>query len=326
MIDYNYYTTLSDKELEKIISHVKNIQNQRANDFSNSFKSLNINYIINLFPSVSKDLLLKNFNEFSSNYNHTPEEFEFYIFLKKNEVTKSFDFSSIENSIIWKYSNIELLEFFKKEFPDVYIKFQSSSIQLHPKELVEYYLDNGFIQTDISKLPTFSISNSLVSVLLDRNIPKSLDDLKFYRTFHQYNFETMSQIKNYFNIDSFDLKFLFNESSKTTNYDDFKDYMKNIFKYCEPEMLSLFELNTFFLEQIGKTVDKVIKETSKPFLLYTYERISKENNEKMDEYLNIIASKIQKPVNKEFFTKLKLYASLSNSLDEKSIPHKNIKI
>ena len=104
MIDYNYYTTLSNKDLEKIISHVKNIQHQRANDFSKSFQSFDINLIENLLLSISNDLLLKNFNEFSSNYNHTPEEFKFYLFLKKNEVTKNFDFKLIENSLIWKYS------------------------------------------------------------------------------------------------------------------------------------------------------------------------------------------------------------------------------
>lgn len=321
MIDYNYYTTLSDKELEKIVSHVKNIQNQRANDFSNSFSSFKKNDLEQSLPTVNKDLLLKNFQNFSSNYSHTPEEFDFYIFLKKNEITKTFDFTNIENSILWRFSNIELLEFFKKEFPDVYENFKSYSIQLHSKEMVAYYLDNQFCGVNINNIAVSNISNSLVSVLLDRNIPKSLDDIKFNHSFLNFNFDTMNQIKNYLNIHHFNLETLCSTQNLNT-----KDYMKNIFKYHDYKILDLFELNTFFLQEIGKTVDKVDKDISKPFLLHIYDRISKENPEKIEEYLNTIANKIQKPINKEFFSKLKLNAFLSQSLEEKNINQKSLKI
>lgn len=83
MIDYNHYTTLDNKDLEKIISHIKNTQHQRTIEFENLFSSFDIPSIKLLLPHVNKDKLIKTFDSFSQNFNNSQAFIDFYIFLKK---------------------------------------------------------------------------------------------------------------------------------------------------------------------------------------------------------------------------------------------------
>lgn len=322
MIDYNYYTTLDDKDLEKIIIHVKNIQHQRNTTFDNLFLTKDIEKITPFLSTVNQNKLDKVFQSYVDQFDASAQDIDFYLFLKKNEFTKNLSFSDLEEKICWGFATPTLLNTIKEFLPDTFTSFKNQQFQYHNKDLISYLHKNNFIDFDLVK-SNINISNTMISYMLDNNMFKKFEDLHFNSLFHLMNEDVLSQVRSHFSLD----KINFEEVYSQSNAHSMKSYLKESFKYKSPDFLEHFTITPFFVQQFASTIDKV-SDHFKPldFILKLYSLIQENNPSEQQQFFDILKQTVKKPANKELLTKAELNFNLLSSLSEKNIKSLSHKI
>lgn len=325
MIDYNYYTTLSDKDLEKLVSHIKNIQNQRNSAFTELFLTGTIEKVEPLLDAVNPDKLKNVFNAFVQKMKNTfnlDSDIDFYIFLKKHHVTKDFDFSDIEDNICWRYAEISILEKIKTELPGTFESFKKQSFYFSSELLIEYLDSHNFINFDSFKQST-SVTNPFITYCIKKNLFKTYDNFPIYTWLPIMDNDTLSLVRSHFDLPPFNYEEIFYKVNQFT----MKDYMKNIVKYKTPDFLEHFTVNSFFVKEFSTTIDKISdKENLTAFCLKIYSMINDSPKDLKVDLFNDLKSNVKKSVNKEFLNKLELNFNLQNSLIEKNVKSKQVKI
>lgn len=322
MIDYNYYTTLENKELEKLISHIKNIQHQRVVEFSTAFLNADIDTVNSLLPNINTDKLTNTFSSYVNQFDDSEKNIDFYLFLKTNDITKSFDFQSIENNICWKYATPELLEKIKIQLPDTFTSFKNKAFQCTNKDLIIYLERHDFI--DFEKVKTnHSASDEIITYMMDKNMFKNFEEFPFYQWFPLMGEQLLSKVRSDFSLDKFDFQNLYSHSSENL----MRTYLKNSFKYKTPDFLDNFTITSFFVKEFAQTIDKV-SDQFKPldFILKLYSLINTDNPTEKQQFFDILKHNVKKSANKELISKAELNFSLHLSLSEKNIKSSFLKL
>lgn len=322
MIDYNYYTKLNDRELEKIVSHIKNIQNLRFQDFQNAFSSSDIEKISLLMPEINKDKLNNAFQNFQSNFQGTKEQFNLYVFLKTNDLTKNFDFSTIESELCSRYPTIEYFEIIKEKFPETFLSLKSKLFSFVSPDIISYLHKNDFIDFDSIKKSS-SANSEVISYMLNQQLFKNFDDFPFVLWFPNMRQDTLQEVISHFNLPLLNFEELYYKSNELS----MKDYMKNSIKFKTVDFLEVFSINEFFVQEFSKTIDKV-SDNTKPldFILKMYYLIEKEDSSVQQHLIDTLKSQVKKPKNKEILSKVELHFNLQKSLPDKNNKSSLLKI
>lgn len=327
MIDYNYYTQLNDKDLEKISSHIKNIQNQRQNEFENSFFNADIEKVSHILPHLNKDKLENIFYSYIDKFYGSEKHVNFYIFLKTNEFTKHFEFDRLEKKICYKFANVQILEIIKKNLPETFNSFKNNSFRYDSfqdisEELISYLHTNDFIDFQSIK-KTKNISNQIICYMLDHNMFETFKNFPLSTWFSYMKQDTLVKVRQHFNLSPLNFDHIYSSASLL----DMKEYMNISLKYNSPEFLENFTITPFFVIQVSKAIDNVTDEVQPVnFLVKLYSLIQKEDISLQKNLITILKSEIKNPQNKEILKKIDLNFTLHQKLPEKNIKHSSYKI
>lgn len=323
MIDYNYYSQLNDKDLDKIVCHIKNIQNLRQNDFENHFFNADIEKVSSSLPNINKNKLEKTFNTYIDSFNDSEKNLNFYLFLKTNEQTKILDFSNLEKKLCWNFPNIKNLETIKNTLPETFNSFKSYSFQYHDEDIITYLHNNNFI--DFNSMKTHTTSDAMMSYMVKNNMFESFNEFPLSKWFRTMSEEVLSQVRSHFNLPKFNLEQVYHDMSSL--HQGHSGYMKDSVKYKSPDFLENFVINPYFVQEFSKTIDKV-SDNEKPldFILKMYELIQLQPQEDQQHLVSLLNSEVKKPKNKELMAKIQMNFNMNNYLPEKNIKSPSFKI
>lgn len=315
MIDYNYYTTLNDNDLERLVSHIKNIQNQRLSDFKDLFLAADIEKIEPSLATINKDKLAKVFAEYSQNFTDSDKHIQFYLFLKKHPVTKGFDFNSIENDLTWKYANPTILELIKQELPQTFAQFKEKSFHYSNEDLISYLHKNDMIDFN-SILRGKNPSPAMLHYLINNNMFESFEKFPFVSWFPGLSEESFALVRSHFQLDLINYQDIYYKSDENA----MKSYMKDVFKYKSTAFLENFIIDEFFVRDCSTMIDKV-SDNVKPldFVLKLYSLIKQEDTSIQEHLIQVLKSQVKKPKNKEMLQKIELNFNLTQDLPSKNI-------
>lgn len=318
MIDYNYYTTLSDSELAKIISHVKNIQHQRLNSFISLFLSADIKKIEPLLDSIHKDKLTNCFSEFSQKFHPSDKNIDFYIFLKKHPATKNIPgvFRDIEEALVWRYPQPPILEKIKQELPETFEEFRKKEFNLFDEDTISYLHQNNMIDFDsLFKDTRYVPHPSLVSYVIKNNMFDNIEQFPFNICFPHLNEYSLSLVRSHFKLDLIDFKKVYYECSEL----HMKPYMKQMFKYKSPSFLDNFIIDEFFVREFSSTIDKISdNKQHMDFITKLFSLIQEKEHSVQDSFIQMLKSNVKKPKNKELVDKIEMNFNLNQSLPIKN--------
>lgn len=320
MIDYNYYTQLNDKDLEKIVSHIRNIQTLPYNEFEKHFFNADIETVSAALPDINKDKLLHTFNSYTNDFDNSQKNIDFYLFLKQNEHTKHFDFGKLEHKLCWNFHEIKNLEIIKHTFPDTFESFRNRSFQYTSEEFIRYLHKNNFI--DFESIKTYNTTNEMISYMLKHNMFDSFQDFPFSRWFKTMSGDVLSQIRHHFDLPKFNLEDIFNSSSSLK-----EGYIKNAIRFKSPELLENFIITPFFVKEFSKTIDNIMdKYEPIKFILKMYELIKEQPAEQQPDLIMLLKSELKKTQNKEIIFKIEMNFNMNNNLPEKKVKSHSFKI
>lgn len=150
-LDYDYYTQLSDKEIDKLIVHLKNVQRLRQKDLEKIFKTYDTEGLKNYLSThnnVLPNFILENIYtltklETCSNDN---KEAHFIVSLCQTQYRSAF----LEQNLFNSFFNIfgfkpKMIEFFEQQ----------------DKDLLTYYIEKGF---------AFHASEEAIQILYDKKL------------------------------------------------------------------------------------------------------------------------------------------------------------
>jgi hypothetical protein len=310
-INYDFYLDLSDKELEKIICHIKNIQSLRKKELEKIFLTFDWNQVEPILPKVNKDQLIgfvSLLEQRMQNSDITPLIFDFYLqFYKKFSHTNLY-FKNIHHDFMWKHATIEYLETIRKEEPNLFEELKSYSICPKDKAFISYCIEHRFIDLNL-KIQANNLDSLFISYLIDIKHPW-LKHFSLEKNLHNLDYKTLSDLRNYSQLEQIDLKKL----SENPDF-DYKDYFRNLI-YKNPEILEHFKIDSFFIENIMIRIESFYKKESfLPFFQKFFDLIQtlglEENFQKsMNDY---VRNKNAKKIVQSFI----LNHSLSQSLTEK---------
>lgn len=150
-IDYDYYTTLSDKEVEKLLIHLKNIQHLRQKDLENIFKyydSKKLKDYLSTHDNIIPNFILENIYALTKldTCSNNNKEAHFILTLCQTQYRSAFLGQNLFNSFFHMFG-------FKPDMIEFFVQ--------HDKDLLMHYINKGF---------AFNASQEAIELLYEKKL------------------------------------------------------------------------------------------------------------------------------------------------------------
>ncbi len=250
-IDYDFYLDLSDKDLKKIVSHIKNIQHLRQKEIENTFLLYDWKNFEKFLPNLSKNLLdsfIVKFNDkMRSLQPINQQEFDFYLHFYQYCSQFPCSFDSVHEHFMWHHATVDYLEIIRQQQPQLFEKLKNFSLTFNSPDLIEYYVSHQFIEINSSFVQLTPKNPSLIHYLIDTQNPY-LKDIPIEDLIETLDVDGLSKLMDYFQLEKLDLEKILDKDPS---------YFKDIIKHRSPTILNCFEINHFVIDYLTKRIDSM---------------------------------------------------------------------
>lgn len=208
-IDYDYYTQLSDKEIDKLLVHLKNIQHLRQNDLQNIFKNYDSeglkDYLTHHDNAIPK-FILENIYALAKldTCSNDNKEANFILALCQTQYRSAFLDQNLFDTFFHKFGfQPDMIEFFEKNDRNILTHYihkgfafyvSENTIQtLCDKHLIDFTdpkLQESFLTTYPEHFIIYGLKNNLLS--LDKITLRNI----FFTQLPHYSIENLDYVKN----------------------------------------------------------------------------------------------------------------------------------